>query len=484
MQGTHDRASTKDSAIEVMATAMSRNKKQSMRGTGTGKQILLSSDYPPHSSLMNVTSSMSLDSYVENMLRHMFVYAANGARSSAMLDETILKARSKVTIGIFQSTRSISVLLTRRPFQLYLFAMGAIVLGGSTYTIIRTNKKPTPGMFEGRFFRFKIAGAQSIPAVYDVNLLRQGCPLGEPSKKSKQGSTYWIDYGKTVSANGWMFATMDLATKTSPVVFSLEACSMNTDTGDRRKELAENMLRKKFYNAEQNENSRRDPVWSETPKDMDTAGWNSENSAMPRAGTCRQVGGTEWQHKNDGSVYVSSEREYYQTAQQESSQGEYNQPGQEHRQFFFDYSVRYTKNLVQTAALVFGLASLLAAPLAAFKVRSAGCICNLMILYLYLTLRKYGCLRAFISSEARNRNRINLLVNRHVKSSCNEYVFANRHVNPSGKEYVFVNWHLESSGKYILRLELSLPVCLGFWHVFTTVNLLAILVCRRLTKIM
>jgi hypothetical protein len=56
-------------------------------------------------------------------------------------------------------------------------------------------------------------------------------------------------------------------------------------TGDRRKELAENRLRKKFYNAEQNENSRRDPAWSETPSDMDTAGWNSENSAMPiRAG--------------------------------------------------------------------------------------------------------------------------------------------------------------------------------------------------------
>ena len=397
-------------------------------------------------------TSMSLDSYMENMLRDLFVYAANGAGSSAMLDETIMKARSKVTMGIFQSTRSISVLLTRRPFQLYLFALGAIVLGVSTYTLIRTNKNPTPGMFEGRFFRFKIAGAQSIPAVYDVNLLRQGCPLGEPSNKTKQGSTYWIDYGKTVSANGWMFTTMDLATKTSPVVFSLEACSINNkDTGDRRKELAEYRLTKKFYNAEQNENSRRDPVWSETPNNMDTAGWNSENSAMPPAGTCTPVGGTEWHHKNDGSVYVSSEREYYQTGQQEISQGEYN------RQFFFDYSVRYTKNLVQTAALVFGLASLLAAPLAAFKVRSAGCICNFMILYLYLTLREYGCLRAFISLEARNR--INLLVNRHVKSSCNEYVFVNRHVKPSGKEYIFVDCNLESSGKYLLRLGLPFPVC-------------------------
>ena len=334
-------------------------------------------------------TSMSLDSYMENMLREFFVYAANGAGSSAMLDETIMKARSKVTMGIFQSTRSISVLLTRRHFQLYLFAMGAIMLGGSTYAIVRTNKNPTPGMFEGRFFRFKIAGAQSIPDVYDVNLLRQGCPLGEPSHKTKQGSTYWIDYGKTVSANGWMFTTMDLATKTNPIFFSLEACSIN-NTDSRRKKLEENRLRKKFYSAEHDKNSRRDAVWSETPTDMATAEWKSENSA------CTPVGGTEWQHKNDGSVYVSSDRKYYQTGQQDSSQGEYNQTGQEHRQFFFDYSVRYTKNLVQTAALVFGLASLLAAPLAAFKVRSAECICNFMILYLYLTLRQYGCLRAFI----------------------------------------------------------------------------------------
>jgi hypothetical protein len=384
-------ASSHHSAVEEMATAMSRNRRQSLTWTGTGNQLLLCSEYPPHSSLMgSIATSTTLDSYMENMLRHLFVYAANGAGSSAMLDETIMKARSKVTMGIFQSTRSISVLLTRRPFQLYLLAMGAIVLGRSTYTIIHTNKKPTPGMFEGRFFRFKIAGAQSIPDVYDVNLLHKGCPLGEPSHKTKQGSTYWIDYGKTVSANGWMFTTIDLATKTNPLVFSLEACSIN-NTGSRRKELAENRLRKEFYSAEQNENSRRDAVWSETPSDMDAAGWNSENSA------CTPVGGTEWQHKNDGSVYVSSERKYYQTAQQDSSKGEYNQPGQEHRQFFFDYSVRYTKNLVQTAAVVFGLASLLAAPLAASKVRSAECICNFMILYLYLTLRQYGCLRAFIS---------------------------------------------------------------------------------------
>jgi hypothetical protein len=157
-------------------------------------------------------------------------------------------------------------------------------------------------MFEGRFFRFKIAGAQYIPDVYEVNLLRQGCPLDEPFNKTKQGSTYWIDFGKSVSANGWMFTTMDLATKTTPVVFSLEACWLNNDD------------------------------------------------------SCTTVGGTEWQHKNDGSLYVSSEREYYLTGA--------------HRDFFFDYSVRYTKNLVETAALVFGLASMLAAPLAAFKVRS------------------------------------------------------------------------------------------------------------------
>ena len=95
---------------------------------------------------------------MENMLREFFVYAANGAGSSAMLDETIMKARSKVTMGIFQSTRSISVLLTRRHFQLYLFAMGAIMLGGSTYAIVRTNKNPTPGMFEGRFSVLRLRG--------------------------------------------------------------------------------------------------------------------------------------------------------------------------------------------------------------------------------------------------------------------------------------------------------------------------------------
>ena len=112
---------------------------------------------------------------------------------------------------------------------------------------------------------------------------------------------------------------MDLATKATPVVFSLEACSLNNDD------------------------------------------------------TCTTVGGTEWQHKNDGSLYVSSEREYYLTGA--------------HRDYFFDYSVRYTKNLVETAALVFGLASMLVAPLAAFKVRRAECICNFMMLYLCLTLR-------------------------------------------------------------------------------------------------
>ena len=92
---------------------------------------------------------------------------------------------------------------------------------------------------------------------------------------------------------------------------------------------------------------------------------------------------------------VSSERKYYQTSQQDSSQGEYNQTGQEYRKFLFDYSVRYTKNLVQTGALVFGLASLLAAH-------------HFVILYLYLTICYHHVYLSLIYSQDRRLAASNL----------------------------------------------------------------------------
>jgi len=47
------------------------------------------------------------------------------------------------------------------------------------------------------------------------------------------------------------------------------------------KEWAANRLRQKFYAADVDKSTRRDPAWQETTKEMDRAGWNEDNSMMP-----------------------------------------------------------------------------------------------------------------------------------------------------------------------------------------------------------
>jgi hypothetical protein len=263
-------------------------------------------DFLPQSSLISSSHSvtMSLDTHIETMLQEIFVYAASGG-AGAVLDKRITKARCKMRIGIFQSTRPIATLLSRRLFQMFLFVIGVAMMSRSTWVIV--NHIHSAGSFEGQVFRFAVKELRqssevelNVPNAHDLSLLHNGCRIEQPANWTMKGSSLLVDFGKNVRANGWMFTTSRRDAAFDPAVFSLEACQAGSDS-------------------------------------------------------CTLVGGTDWQYLSNGQVQVSTYRRF-------------NMPTERHRDVAFDYNPRYTVYLFLAAAVLLGLASLTSAALAALKV--------------------------------------------------------------------------------------------------------------------
>ncbi len=263
-------------------------------------------DFLAQSTLMSNShaSNMSLDAYIESMLQEIFVHSATGG-AGAVLDKRISKARCKMRVGVFQSKRPMTALLSGRPFQIFLIVMSAVLIGRATLSEIR--QVNSTGMFEGRIFRFVAhelrqsrMPPENIVSVHDISLLRDSCRLEDRANFTVRGSTVWMEFDKPVKSNGWMFTTSTSDPNFDPVIFSLEACSA---------------------------------------PDM-----------------CTTVGGTDWQYKYDGELQVSTHRRF-------------DVPLSRLHDIIFDYKLRYTALLFPIAAQILGIGAFATLVATLIKVR-------------------------------------------------------------------------------------------------------------------